>query len=402
MTARMAMGRVLDARAPWTFPRARRLLGPLARTRAARVIAWWAVWIMFLNVIWSEARGSADNVGFPVHGAGLERALFGGLPGTTLQEQVHSLAPSFVEWACVVIYTSWFIVPPLAALFVSIKAPARIGSFFTWWIAVFFVSLLFFVFLPVAPPWMVDSHVQRLASLAVGQIEDNNQLAALPSLHVALPAVLAFWFVRERWNWLAIAMFAYTALIGLEVVVSGEHYIVDVIAGVGVAAAIYGACQVNWRGIFARVREFTIRLRSSESGQAVIEFALIVPLFLVLLLLLFDGGLAISKRVELQHAIREGGRYASLGHSVADVQAKAMAESAGLLTLASQVAVCYPNGTGNAGDPVRVQASYTYDFTIGSGQLISALGVSVPPVTMNPKTEFSLETPASPAPACPP
>jgi hypothetical protein len=368
----------------------------------ARVAAWWAVWIMFLNVIWSDARGWADNIGFPVHGAGLDRALFGGLPGVALQEQVHSLAPSLVEWTCVVVYTSWFIVPPLAALYVSIKAPARIGSFFMWWMAVFFVSLPFFVFFPVAPPWMADPHVQRLASLAVGQIEDNNQLAALPSLHVALPAVLAFWFVRERWNWLAIAMFAYTALIGFEVVASGEHYIVDVIAGVVVAAAIYGASQVKWRGVFTRVRQLPIRARASESGQAIIEFALIVPFVLVLVLVLFDGGLAVSHRIELQHAIREGGRYASLGHTVTEVKQKTVDESSGLLAL-SDVTVCYPNGTGNAGDPVRVQASYTYRFTAGSGELYDRLvGTSPPSIGMNPKTEFSLEAPASPVPTCPP
>ena len=390
------MRRVLDAQAGWTLPRTRRRLGPIAQTRLARVAAWWAVWVVFMYVIWSDARGWADDVGFPVHGAGLERALFGGLPGIALQEHVHSLAPSFVEWACVVIYTSWFIVPLLAALYVSIKAPARIGSFFMWSMAVFWVSLPFLIFLPMAPPWMADPHVQKLSRLAIGEIEDSNPVAAFPSLHVAFPAVLAFWFLRERWNWLAGAMAAYTALIGAEVVISGEHYIVDVIAGVGVAAAIYGASQVNWRSIFARARRLTVHTRVAEGGQALIEFALILPLVLLLVLVLFEGGLAVSNRVELQHAVREGGRYASFGtHTVTEIRNRTLAETGDIDPSKVTVKVCYQSG-GAAGTTVRVRASYNYHFGAGSGGLLSMLGGgSSPSVVMDPHTEFNLEAAAT-------
>jgi membrane-associated phospholipid phosphatase len=392
MTARVALSRALDTRAPWTLPRARGLLRRITALRVTRVIGWWLAFVFAWNIVWSRARGSADDLGFPVHGAGLERSLFGGLPGASLQDWVHSLSPSLVEWSCVVVYTSWFIVPVLAALIVSLKAPHRIGSFFMWWIAVFYVSLPAFIFLPVAPPWMSDPHVQRLATLAVGQIEDNNQFAALPSMHVALPAVLGFWFLRERWNGLAAAMFAYTALIGFEVVVSGEHYIIDVIGGLGVAAAVYGAMQIDWRRMLSRLGTATMRLRTSESGQAVIEFAFMAPIILALLLLIFDGGLAVDRRMGLQHAIREGGRYASLGRTAAEVKQRTVDESEGLLDL-SHVSVCYVSSSA-AGNPIRVKATYNYNFVASGDELLGVFGVDAPTIPMNPSIEYGLEAPA--------
>jgi len=61
---------------------------PYARLTLGRVAAWWAASLIAL-AIYSSSRGKADDVGAPIHGAGL-------------------------EWASVAVHSSWFFVPPLA------------------------------------------------------------------------------------------------------------------------------------------------------------------------------------------------------------------------------------------------------------------------------------------------
>jgi membrane-associated phospholipid phosphatase len=75
----------------------------------------------------------------------------------------------------------------------------------------------------------------------------------MPSLHVALPLLVSFWFFRERWKLPAVAMLAYAALIAIEVVFSGEHYVVDVAGAVVVAGAIALVAQVDYRRALSRL-----------------------------------------------------------------------------------------------------------------------------------------------------
>lgn len=54
--------------------------------------------------------------------------------------------------------------------------------------------------------------------------------------------------------------------------------------------------------------------RSNDSGQALVEFALVLPLLLVLILGIVSYGLYINANVSLQQAARIGARMASLGN----------------------------------------------------------------------------------------
>jgi hypothetical protein len=147
------------------------------------------------------------------------------------------------------------------------------------------------------------------------------------------------------------------------------------------------------------------RTRASESGQALVEVALVLPLIFVLLAVLVDGGLAVDRRLVLQHAVREGGRQGALGAAPAAVVTRTVDQAGGLLD-PSDVTVCYVDGpdgnstAGDAGDSVRVQADYTYHFTLGSTELLTAMGGSAPSIDMSPKTEFVLETNVSGATGC--
>jgi membrane-associated phospholipid phosphatase len=196
-----------------------------------------------------------DDFGLPVRSAATERALFGSLPSAWLQGYIYMRSPALFSWAVAVVHASWFVVPWLIALLVTWRRPHRLGSFFLWWFALHFSVNPFFAVFPLEPPWMADAEVVRIVAVHTGSgIPDRNPLASIPSLHVALPLLLSFWFLRERWKIPAWGMLAYAALIAFEVVLAGEHYVIDLIGAAAVAGAIALAARIDYRRALSRLR----------------------------------------------------------------------------------------------------------------------------------------------------
>ena len=52
-----------------------------------------------------------------------------------------------------------------------------------------------------------------------------------------------------------------------------------------------------------------MRRKREESGAALVEFALLLPVFMALILGMFSGGVAYNQKLDLTHATREGARY---------------------------------------------------------------------------------------------
>ena len=138
-----------------------------------------------------------------------------------------------------------------------------------------------------------------------------------------------------------------------------------------------------------------------ERGQALIEFAAVMPILLVLLLVLVDFGMAVDHRLVLQHAVSEGVREAMVTDQTAAI-ATTVDQSQGLLT-SGDVSVSYddPNHDGKCeiGDKVRVAVTYTYKFSVGGGELLDAFGVAVPSIVMDPSAVAALQMKVDP---CPP
>lgn len=164
------------------------------------------------------------------------------------------------------------------------------------------------------------------------------------------------------------------------------------------------------RGISSRAvaacRRTLLPVTGGQRGQTLIEFAFIAPIILVLLLGLVDFGIAVDRRQVLQHAVREGARHGAVGNSVASIQDYTVAQSQGLLE-AGDVSVCYIDMDGDSiagglGDDVRVSASFTYKFSVGSFELLSVFGVSSDSLSidMTPSADMRLETSVSGATAC--
>ncbi len=146
----------------------------------------------------------------------------------------------------------------------------------------------------------------------------------------------------------------------------------------------------------------------SERGQALIEFAFVLPILLVFMLTLVDFGIALDRRQVIQHAVREGARQASIGLSEDGIVEVVVDQSQGSLEEAD-VTICYVDGPGAdpapagfAGSDVRISATYTYQFTLGSGELLSAIGIDPGAfsIEMTPSAEARLETSIAGATEC--
>jgi Flp pilus assembly protein TadG len=141
-----------------------------------------------------------------------------------------------------------------------------------------------------------------------------------------------------------------------------------------------------------------VKRTRGERGQALIEFAFIAPFLLVLLMTIVDFGIALDRREVIQHAVREGARYGAVGHSETEIQDRASDQSQGVLD-PEDVTVCYVDGpsgsptAGVAGSSIRVSGSFTYEFSLGAGELLAAFGVDPGglSIEMTPDAEARME-----------
>lgn len=62
-------------------------------------------------------------------------------------------------------------------------------------------------------------------------------------------------------------------------------------------------------GIESTVRDGRARRRRDESGAALLEFALIFPIFMTLVLGMFSGGISYNRKIGMTNAVAEASRY---------------------------------------------------------------------------------------------
>ena len=127
-----------------------------------------------------------------------------------------------------------------------------------------------------------------------------------------------------------------------------------------------------------------------EDGQALVEFALILPVLLLILFSMIHFGKAINYWNDGTHLTAEAARFAAVNRKPDPSNSQSLQEQiknqvdtkelhdggtgTGTVTDAAKVCVDFPNGTSNAGDPVRVTMTFTYSWipliSDGAGPLL--------------------------------
>ncbi|MGH8542917.1 MAG: phosphatase PAP2 family protein, partial [Gammaproteobacteria bacterium] len=127
-------------------------------------------------------------------------------------------------------------------------------------LATYYGGLVVCFLLPTAPPWLAGQtgalpHVFRVAEDLYGNVSPEvydyaysvagtNSVAAMPSLHQAIAMLIALAASRVH-PIIAVAGWLYAVSMGIALVYTGEHYVVDLLAG---AALAWGAWRVaGWR-----------------------------------------------------------------------------------------------------------------------------------------------------------
>ena len=134
-----------------------------------------------------------------------------------------------------------------------------------------------------------------------------------------------------------------------------------------------------------------------EKGQAMVEFALLLPIFLAVLFLIIDFGVGINRWVIVTNSTREGARIGAVGASTGDIRDKVATNSNGLLD-ATDVDVYYLDGPdanaqlGDRGDPVVVESTYEYQLIT---PLKVFLGIAFDSINFSSCTDMRLELPVS-------
>jgi Flp pilus assembly protein TadG len=104
----------------------------------------------------------------------------------------------------------------------------------------------------------------------------------------------------------------------------------------------------------------------SARGQSVLEFALVAPVLLLLLVGVVDLGHALRSSVVVINAAYVGARFASTAPAgTAAIRASVQSAAAGTDVVLTDIAITYPSGNA-AGRPVRVTVTYQFTSVFGA------------------------------------
>ena len=211
-----------------------------------------------------------------------DSALFGGrIPTAWLQQ--HLYTPGTAHWydlLTVVVYFSHFVVSLGLAVVLWGGAYRIFRRFLATLVTLTTAALITYAVYPAAPPWMaslngylpttrpegivrvVPDTLAHLGGHTVNSAIERgeayaNPVAAIPSLHAAIPLMLLLFFWPLVGRWLRLALVTYTALMAFTLVYGGEHYVVDVLIGwLYATAALLGVRLVSrWRDASDRISD---------------------------------------------------------------------------------------------------------------------------------------------------
>jgi hypothetical protein len=205
-----------------------------------------------------------------------DKALFGGhVPTVWLQQHYYDVGVAhWYDRIAVPVYLSHFLVSLVLAVVLWCVNYRLFRSYLVVLVSLTALALLTYVAYPAVPPWMAafnhqlpEAHrvvQETLPVLGAGTLSSvveqgaaySNPVAAIPSLHAAVPVMLLLFFWREVRITGRVLLAVYAGSMAVTLVYTGEHYVIDVLLGWLYAAVVV----VGFRVLTAR------RARPSVGG----------------------------------------------------------------------------------------------------------------------------------------
>lgn len=228
----------------------------------------WLAWQALAGIVDPSSLGNVNITG-PI---GTERRMFDGeVPTLALQRAFFRLDRlAWYDWLATYVHAAHFAVPIALGFILWLKSRALFWRLSLTILVTSYAGLMFYWRYPAAPPWLASDlgyfaprSVWRIlgattlrfpATAPIGWVWQHfspNDVAAIPSLHAALALLVALtaWQVFPRWAPLALL---YVLIMDVSLVYLGEHYVLDVLVGSGVAAGSFalvwpaGAALSRW------------------------------------------------------------------------------------------------------------------------------------------------------------
>jgi membrane-associated phospholipid phosphatase len=185
-----------------------------------------------------------------------DRMIGGGqLPTVRLQRALAGLGrANLVDRALAWVHWLWFLEPHGSLAWILARHPERFARSARQMSGIFDLGCAVYWAVPTAPPWWAseeghtDEKVRRIM-VEVGEEQwgrswkplyaflGGNPWAAMPSLHFAASLMAAI-LLSEAGPAEGVAGWAYAAALGFGLVYLGEHYVIDLIAGVALVIAV--------------------------------------------------------------------------------------------------------------------------------------------------------------------
>ena len=263
---------LVDRRGAHTRPTASRH-GPVAQL----LLAWAPLSVILLAyaaAAWISAPLEAggyvsgtNRLGLGLHVTGpavADQRVFGAVPSVWLQARLVDGSGHWYDAAAALVYVTHFLGIPLVTGVVWFRLRDRFASWVAAVLAFTTLGVGVYVAYPAAPPWLasdlgVIGPVNRIASPGwdylhldvVGRVVvagqgASNPVAAMPSLHAGAALLLALFLWPPAGRLWRTALLGYVVLMAVTLVYTGEHYVVDVVAGwltAGVAVAVGSAVR---------------------------------------------------------------------------------------------------------------------------------------------------------------
>jgi hypothetical protein len=215
----------------------------------------------------------------------VDRALFGSPPTVVLQRLLSRAGrPRAFDYALVVLHWAWFLQPHAAVAWVLWRDPDRFPRAAALMCGVFDLGAIGYVVVPTAPPWWAAEQGRapetafppmRRIMVDVGErfwgglwprlyrVLGGNPLAAMPSLHFGT-SVMAAHVLDDLGPVPAALGWGYAGALGFALVYLGEHYVIDLAAGLALAEAVRAGAPLA--APIARRISRTVQLLEARAG----------------------------------------------------------------------------------------------------------------------------------------
>lgn len=103
-----------------------------------------------------------------------------------------------------------------------------------------------------------------------------------------------------------------------------------------------------------------LKALTNQSGQSLVEFALILPILLLLIMGIIEFGFIMNSYLTIQNASREGARIGIVGAADLDIRNRVLSDSPNLQAADLTINITPEEGSRGPGDTITVAVTYNY------------------------------------------